>query len=93
MPVTGWKLDRAEREQLLERFPPEWPDVIADHITLDANADGAHPILRATHAEMVGGLNDSEDLQTMVVAIQGRTLRNDTTPFASLFAEEKSARG
>ena len=38
MPVTGWKLDETERAALLERFPPEWPDIIANHITLDAHA-------------------------------------------------------
>lgn len=32
--IIGWKLDRRERAQLLVRFPPHWPDVIADHVTL-----------------------------------------------------------
>jgi hypothetical protein len=43
MPVTGWKLDSNERAQLLERFPPTWPDVIADHVTLKARASADEP--------------------------------------------------
>jgi len=44
MPVIGWKLDEAERPGLLERFPPLWPDVIADHITLDPDASASDPL-------------------------------------------------
>ena len=81
MPVTGWKLDREGREQLLERFPPEYPEVIADHITLDANADRVDPLLEAAHAEIVGGIDDGEGLQAMVVAIDGSTDRADGSTF------------
>jgi hypothetical protein len=81
MPVTGWKLDKEERAQLLERFPPEWPDVIADHITLDADASEDAPLPEAERAEIVGGMNDGEGLQTMVVAIDGGTDRPDGSPY------------
>ncbi|MDX3899689.1 MAG: hypothetical protein QHC40_04135 [Sphingobium sp.] len=81
MAVTGWMLDRKEREELLERFPPEWPDVIADHITLDAEAgeDDAPP--EAEQAEIVGGINDGQGLQAMVVAIDGSTDRSDGSTY------------
>lgn len=36
MVVTGWKLNERKRARLVERFPPEWSRVIADHVTLDA---------------------------------------------------------
>jgi len=36
--VTGWKLPRGEREQLLQRFPPRYENVIADHVTLRVGA-------------------------------------------------------
>lgn len=77
MPVTGWMLDSKEREALLQRFPPEWPDVIADHITLDAKAGKDDPLPKAEHAEIVGGISDGEGLQAMVVAIDGTTDRPD----------------
>ena len=35
MSVIGWKLDKGEREQLLARFPPRYPEAVADHVTLE----------------------------------------------------------
>lgn len=81
MPVTGWKLDSDEREVLLERFPPEWPDVIADHITLNAEASDNDPLPDTEQAEIVGGINDGEGLQAMVVAIGGSTDRPDGSTY------------
>jgi len=81
MPVTGWMLDRKEREQLLKRFPPEWPDVIADHITLDADAGKDDPLPEVEQAEIVGGINDDEGLQAFVVAIDGSTDRPDGSTY------------
>ena len=36
--VTGWKLPRDEREQLLARFAPQYENVVADHVTLRTGA-------------------------------------------------------
>jgi hypothetical protein len=70
-------LDRKEREALLERIPPEWPDVIADHIPLDANTDLKDPLPETENAAIVGGINDDKGLQAMVVAIDGSIDRPD----------------
>ena len=40
--VIGWKLDRAERGELLKRFPPRYRDTIADHVTLKAGTNAHH---------------------------------------------------
>jgi hypothetical protein len=79
--VTGWKLDRSERLGLLDRFPPAWPDVIADHVTLDADASAETPLPDATRGEIVGGIDDGEGLQAMVVAIRGTTARPDGSTY------------
>ena len=81
MPVTGWKLERETRDALLARFPPEWPEVIADHITLDGDARADDPLPCARTAEIVGGINDGEGLQAMVVAIEGTTDRPDGSTY------------
>lgn len=75
--VTGWKLDEADRAKLLVQFPPHWPDVVADHITLDAEAGETDPLPPAHRAEIVGEANDNEGLQALVVAIGGDTGRPD----------------
>lgn len=70
-------LDRAERTRLLERFPPEWPDVVADHVTLDARAGASAPLPGAGRAEIVGMASDGKGLRALVVAIDGGTERRD----------------
>ena len=77
--IVGWKLDRQQRDALLELFPPLWPDVIADHVTLESGADPALP--GEVRATIVGEVNDEEGLQAMVVAIDGSTDRPDGSTY------------
>jgi len=70
MPVTGWKLDPNDRAQLLERFPPIWPDVIADHVPLKAGASANEPLPVQAAA---GSVDDGEGLQALIVSIDGST--------------------
>lgn len=81
MTVTGWKLNRHDRDALLERFPPAWPDLVADHITLDADAAFDDPLPLATQAEIVGSIDDGEGVQALVVAIDGTTDRPDGSTY------------
>lgn len=81
MTVTGWKLDRADRAKLLERFVPEWPDVVADHVTLDAKARADAPLPPESRAEIVGSVSDGAGLQALVVAIDGSTDRPDGSTY------------
>jgi hypothetical protein len=77
MSATGWKLNEMERPGLLDRFPPLWPDVIADHITLRSGAGEDDPLPQEEQAEIVGDLSDGEGLQALIVAIGGVTRRPD----------------
>lgn len=71
--TTGWLLDQHDRDTLLARFTPTWPDVIAQHVTLASNT--TDPLPDATAGEIVGHVNDGEGLQALVVAIGGTTNR------------------
>ena len=44
--VIGWKLDRAEREALLRRFPPRWAQPVADHVTLATRQPRRQPVAK-----------------------------------------------
>jgi hypothetical protein len=81
MAVIGWKLDRGDRAKLLERFAPEWPDVIADHVTLEANVRKDAVLPPQRRAEVVGSVSDGEGLQALVVAIDGSTDRPDGSTY------------
>jgi hypothetical protein len=78
--VIGWKLDRREREQLLDRFPPRYADAIADHVTLKSNAE-MDPLPDPVEARMVGHADDDDSLECMVVTINGTTDRPDGSTF------------
>ncbi|MDF2639942.1 MAG: hypothetical protein K0R64_2926 [Novosphingobium lindaniclasticum] len=90
MPVTGWKLDRNERAQLLERFPPIWPDVIADHVTLKAGASANDPLPVQAAAEIVGSVDDGEGLQALIVSIDGSTDRPDGSTYHITWSLDRS---
>lgn len=73
--VIGWKLDRAEREELLRRFPAVYADVVADHVTLAAGAARDAALPDETEGEIVGRADDGEGVEALVVAISGTTDR------------------
>ncbi|WP_150292594.1 hypothetical protein [Sphingobium estronivorans] len=81
MAVTGWKVDPADRTRLLELFPPAWPDVIADHVTLDAGATERTPLPPASVGKIVGHVDDGLGLQVLVVAVDGTTDRPDGSTY------------
>jgi hypothetical protein len=87
--VIGWKLERSECEQLLRRFPPRYSDVIADHVTLKANAEKA-PLPKPVEAEIVGNADDGDSLECMVVTVDGTTDRPDGSTFHITWSLEKS---
>ena len=87
--VIGWKLDRTQREQLLERFPPRYPDAIADHVTLKSNAE-AEPLPDPVEGAIVGHADDGDSLEAMVVTIDGKTGRPDGSVFHITWSLDKA---
>ena len=90
--VTGWKLDPGERERLLARFKPLFPDVIADHATLRTGTDHKTPLPRETAGEIVGGTDDGSGAQALVVRIGGTTDRSDGSTYQITWSLDR-ARG
>jgi hypothetical protein len=72
---VGWVLRADDRAALLARFPPAFPDVVADHVTLcrdDApNASG----LAERRGRVVGRVVDPAGVEVLVVEIDGTTDR------------------
>lgn len=63
MSAIGWKIDEAERLSLLCRFPPIWPDVVADRITLKSGVVENEPLPELQQAAIIGSISDGEGLQ------------------------------
>jgi hypothetical protein len=79
--VVGWLLNEAERDDLLRRFPPIYPDVVAHHVTLQANAPPNTPLPAATAGEIVGQADDGRGVQALVVRIEGTPARPDGSTY------------
>ena len=75
--VIGWKLDREQRKELLQQFPPRYSSVDADHVTLRTGAAADAALPEETGGEIVGRVDDGEGVEAMVVAIGGTTDRPD----------------
>ena len=76
--VTGWKVPKPERERLLERFPPKYDEVIADHVTLQVGGTGLPP---KPDALVVGRADDGDSLECLVVELDGTTDRPDGSTY------------
>ena len=80
--VTGWKLRQDERALLLDRFPPKYGNVVADHVTLRVGATDETPLPRKPDdARIVGRADDGESLECLVVELDGTTDRPDGSIF------------
>jgi hypothetical protein len=91
--VTGWKLPQTEREMLLQRFPPRYDNVVADHVTLRVGATPSTPLPRKPVARIVGRADDDQSLECLVVELDGTTDRPDGSTYHitwSLGSERKA---
>ena len=79
--VTGWKLDRNQRKELLQQFPPKFDNVVADHVTLQAKAAKDAPLPEERMGEIVGRVDDGEGVEALVVSIGGTTDRPDGSTY------------
>ena len=80
--VTGWKLPADDREALLQRFPPKYANVIADHVTLRVGANAGTSLPRKPEAaRIVGRADDGGSLECLVVEMDGTTDRPDGSTY------------
>jgi len=77
---VGWALDRRQRAELLQRFPPHYAEAVADHVTLKFG-DAEARLPTETSGEIVGEADDGEGVQAMVVRIGGTTDRPDGSTY------------
>jgi hypothetical protein len=79
--VIGWKLPPEERERLLQRFPPKYENVVADHVTLRTGTTSSTPLPRKPDARIVGRADDGKSLECLVVELDGTTGRPDGSTY------------
>ena len=79
--VIGWKLDRAQRKALLDRFPPKFVEAVADHVTLKPRVMRNTDLPSESEGEIVGWVDDDAGVEAMVVRIDGTTDRPDGSTY------------
>jgi hypothetical protein len=79
--VIGWKLDRDQRAELLQQFPPRYGEVDADHVTLRTKAASDSALPEEILGEIVGRADDGAGVEAMVVSIGGTTDRPDGSTY------------
>jgi hypothetical protein len=79
--VIGWKVDREQRKELLQQFPPAYANVNADHVTLRSRASDDSLLPDEDMGEIVGRVDDGSGVEALVVAIGGTTRRPDGSTY------------
>jgi hypothetical protein len=79
--VIGWALDPSQRTELLLQFPPKFPGVVADHVTLAAKVARNSQLPGDVDAWIVGRVDDGAGVEAMVVALEGVTDRPDGSTY------------
>ncbi len=81
MRVAGWLLHPDDRESLLAIFPPAYPRVVAQNVTLKAGVRPDHPLPSETECFVVGVADDGAGVQALVVEIGGTTRQPDGSAY------------
>lgn len=89
MTYTGWLLSEADRARLLGEFPPSYKDVIAHHVTLHM---GIGELPTQTEGVIVGFIGDHEGVETLIVEIDGETVRPDGRTYHITWSIDKDFR-
>jgi hypothetical protein len=90
--VIGWKLDRDQRKELLLQFPPQFPEVVADHVTLSARVARNSELPGEALGEIVGRAEDGSGVEALVVSIGGTTDRPDGSTYHITWSLSKGRR-
>lgn len=79
---TCYLLTDKSRNQLLEKFPPKYPNVICHHITLQFGAPKGTPAPEApSSVKVIGYIDDHKGLEALLVSVDGDTKRPDGKVF------------
>jgi hypothetical protein len=74
-------------------FPPLFPEVVADHVTLQFPAKPLQALPDETEGEVVGYATDGKSVECLVVAIGGDTKRPDGRTFHITWSIDRSKGG
>ncbi len=74
MAYSGWEIGEEDRAMLLTLFRPQFPDVIAHHVTLSPGVKKGTPAPDAADIRVVGYVK-GEGVEALIVEVNGTTKR------------------
>ena len=77
MGYSCYKLSDASRRSLLAHFPPRYPLVKADHVTVRFGVNRDYSLPPAADIEVIGYADDGRGIEALVVSVNGETQRPD----------------
>jgi hypothetical protein len=91
MGYTCYQLTKHAREKLLSRFRPQYPDVIADHITYRVGVAAGSRLPPATKDIWAIGYVNDGSLEALVVLVNGTMIRPDGKYFHITWSLDRSS--
>lgn len=77
MSTICYELDKESKAMLMEKFPPKYPDVRYDHITIRMGGIDAQQPEAAENVEVVGIADDGNGIEALIVRVNGTPKRKD----------------
>ena len=68
-------LTEASRQRILERFPPKFSEIKADHITYDFGVEADAELPEISDVRLHAYVCDEESLEALIVSVNGSTQR------------------
>lgn len=87
---AAFKLLDSCRERLLETFPPQYPNVKMDHITIQFPCNDKEVLFDPDSIQVIGYCNDEKGIETLLVQIDGEMFRNDGIPWHITISVDKN---
>lgn len=75
---------------MLKKFPPKYPDVVADHITVAMGGINATPPAAPASVQFIGLADDGNGLQAIICKVDGSLKRPDGKIFHITWSLDKS---
>lgn len=88
-PYAALMLTEDSRAKLLQRFPPLYSDVQADHLTIAYDVTDASALFIPRSVAVIGYVRDGKGIETLLAEVDGQQFRPDGKPWHITISMDK----
>lgn len=89
MVYAAFTIDKKSRESLLAMFPPKYPDVSLDHITIQYPCDDESALFEPQSVVIEGYIDDGAGIEGLLVRVDGQIFKEDGLPWHTTLSWDK----